>query len=440
MLEGLLIILGVCFLVLLGIAAYIYASPFINNFSRELFNKDELAEYHHALTHAQENAKNMLSKLDDAGLIDSNVSELVEKKTAQIFSTAENPPQEINNLRYLYTVAMRIELEELDSLKKIGLVPFYTYTDIKNTMRKVRDEWLDTSQKVFFDEDRAEDNFFKRTEAMIIGFLREKNWAAKILSKYQYQRLSARLRRNIAGVLMSKAVLDQLSQIQHEFDPEHVREVEEVYTARIQRRKQRIDDIVSEYPDFYLRYETRLLAELSLIAAKNDASLDYQKGMIGSKVYSAIEKKVIDALNDLPKVNQPIPKMDVNTLIGKVPLLNGLEDDVLEELASRMTAMHFLEDDIVIGKGDHGDALYIIHSGQIDVYRDDDEQANANLYAGDFFGEMGLLGDHVRTATAKASMTSTVLRLKRQDIIQLAEAEPELKSRLQEMQQRRQQY
>ena len=49
---------------------------------------------------------------------------------------------------------------------------------------------------------------------------------------------------------------------------------------------------------------------------------------------------------------------------------------------------------------------------------------------GDFFGETGLLSDHVRTATVKAMIPSTLLRLTRRDIIELAERTPEVNERL----------
>lgn len=56
----------------------------------------------------------------------------------------------------------------------------------------------------------------------------------------------------------------------------------------------------------------------------------------------------------------------------------------------------------------------------------------ARLRDGDFFGEMALLGDQVRTATVEASTPSTLLRLSRRDVLQLAGENPEIKQRLHE--------
>ena len=56
----------------------------------------------------------------------------------------------------------------------------------------------------------------------------------------------------------------------------------------------------------------------------------------------------------------------------------------------------------------------------------------AELKEGDFFGEMALLGDQVRTATVKIKEQTALLKLSRVDIMKIAENNPELKERLEE--------
>ena len=204
----------------------------------------------------------------------------------------------------------------------------------------------------------------------------------------------------------------------------------------LNRRKQRLNDINTEFPDFYLRYETHLLAKISLIAASHYAEEAYQHGEIGSKVFANIERRVREATTNLPTISNPVIKLEVSDLIGTVPLLNGLSEPVLQGLAKRVKAVTFLANDVVIGEGEKGDALYIINKGQVNVYKDN-EQAIAELRVGDFFGEMALLGDQKRTATVKAHTPSTLLRLRRKDVLDLAEDDPELKRRLEQIQESR---
>ncbi len=49
---------------------------------------------------------------------------------------------------------------------------------------------------------------------------------------------------------------------------------------------------------------------------------------------------------------------------------------------------------------------------------------------GAFFGELALLGDHVRTATVTALTPSALLRLTRREVVALASKNPEVRRRL----------
>ncbi|MEE9551751.1 MAG: cyclic nucleotide-binding domain-containing protein, partial [Gammaproteobacteria bacterium] len=137
------------------------------------------------------------------------------------------------------------------------------------------------------------------------------------------------------------------------------------------------------------------------------------------------------AISAVPPLTDAAPKRQASDWIGTIPLLKGLSTQVLESLAEHAKAVTFLADDVVIGEGERGDALYIITHGAVTVYKGDVNVAI--LKDGDFFGEMALLGDQVRTATVKAKNPSTLLRLRRRDVMQLAESDPDLKNRLEDI-------
>jgi CRP-like cAMP-binding protein len=113
-----------------------------------------------------------------------------------------------------------------------------------------------------------------------------------------------------------------------------------------------------------------------------------------------------------------------------VPLLNGLSRELLERLAAKAKAVTFLANDVIIGEGESGDALYIITHGRVSVLKG--QEVVAELRDGDFFGEMALLGDQVRTATVKAKVPSTLLRLRHRDVMSLVATDPELRHRLED--------
>ncbi len=108
-------------------------------------------------------------------------------------------------------------------------------------------------------------------------------------------------------------------------------------------------------------------------------------------------------------------------LIKLVPLFSGLPIKALERIAASAQSVNYLENDTIIGTGEPGDALYIITQGRVQILININNQleAVAELGAGDFFGEMALLGDHVRKADVHAITTCTLLRIRSQDVIKL---------------------
>jgi CPA1 family monovalent cation:H+ antiporter len=403
--------------------------PLIHRLGIDRFTEDEQADLKHGLIYAEAGARSILERFHQTGLISRGTRELILKRCEAVFDA--NTPDVNRDLdrRHLFTTVLRAEMDELKYLYEIGLIEHYIYLDIRNNLQRDR-EW-----RTGKGDDRSSGavtnlpGAFQRLENAIIKRMREHDWATGLLARYQYLRFSQSLQRDIAGVLTSARVLELLEQ-QQDHAVVLKNEVEKVYRDRLERRKQRLHDVALEFPDFYARFETRLISRVALNSAGLSAQESVQNGEIGAKVYAAIDKRIRMALSALPPITNPAPRLETSQLIGIVPLLNGLSSTVLTRLAQRATAVTFLANDEIIGEGEKGDALYIITHGQVEVFKEGSRIAE--LRDGDFFGEMALLGDQVRTATVKARIPTTLLRLTRRDVIALADSDPELKLRLED--------
>ena len=90
----------------------------------------------------------------------------------------------------------------------------------------------------------------------------------------------------------------------------------------------------------------------------------------------------------------------------------------LKDLAARMSIVSKKAGDVVFTEGDkNADSLYVVRSGGLTMYRSEGnvELAVAQIAAGGMAGEMALMGDSVRRESARATLASELLEIKRSD-------------------------
>lgn len=114
--------------------------------------------------------------------------------------------------------------------------------------------------------------------------------------------------------------------------------------------------------------------------------------------------------------------------LQSVPFFANLREDEAERLAQRLVVRHFDADQIIFHHGDPGGLLYIIIKGNVKISYltpDGQEALLAILGSGDFFGELALLDDSPRSATAEAIEPTETLTLHREDFIRYISDNPD---------------
>lgn len=92
--------------------------------------------------------------------------------------------------------------------------------------------------------------------------------------------------------------------------------------------------------------------------------------------------------------------------LGRLPLLDGASDAVVQRLASLMTSTQVRAGEVLVRQGAHNRQFLLIEEGNVVVERDGVHVAR--LGRGEFAGEISLLGDGIATATVTAE-TDVVL-------------------------------
>ncbi len=404
--------------------------PLMRKLGFDKFTDQEEIELQHGLKQSFSQAENILKIFKKANIIPRSTKKIIQEKTKKIFEVSESTSDTYTKTHYVKVTALRMEMKELKYLYDIGFLQYYTYMNMKILLQRESDN-LELNEKKNAEKNATiKQSPFIRLEKSIIKQLREHDFASSFLSRYQYLRFSQTLQRNIAGLLICKKVMEKIDSLD-DVEGEIKKNIINQYKQRHDRRKKRLEDISANFPEFYERYETRLFEKVSLNAADFFIREAYNNSEFGTKIFVNIKKRIDDAINELPKITDSIPVLQPREMIAMVPLLQGLSDKLIDQLSNRAKELTFLQGDLVIEQGEKGDSLYIINHGELTIYKTGHiDKPIAELKSGDFFGEMALLGEQVRTANVKVNKPTSLLRLTRKDVLLMAENEPELKNRL----------
>lgn len=114
-------------------------------------------------------------------------------------------------------------------------------------------------------------------------------------------------------------------------------------------------------------------------------------------------------------------------LLAEVPLFALLDDAEREFLASRVAIVDFQEGATMFNAGDPGASMFIVTSGTVKLYvktKTGEELILENATAGHFFGEISLLDQGPRTATAITMTPVKAIEIGRDDLDQLCRLNP----------------
>jgi CRP-like cAMP-binding protein len=124
---------------------------------------------------------------------------------------------------------------------------------------------------------------------------------------------------------------------------------------------------------------------------------------------------------------KPLFECEPIELLHGVPLFAGLEPDQLADLACRVHQVVFQKDEVILRRDEPGDCLYVIQQGRVRIElpsADGPPVVLRVLEAGEFFGEMALLDQKPRSASAVAMETTHTLSLRRDDFQEFLRISP----------------
>jgi CRP-like cAMP-binding protein len=112
--------------------------------------------------------------------------------------------------------------------------------------------------------------------------------------------------------------------------------------------------------------------------------------------------------------------MSIEGTLAKVPLFSRLSRRDLRRLARGAVSRHFGKGDIIVKEGEQAVVFYFVGSGSAEVVKGAEgtsPRVLGTLGPGDFFGEVALLDNYLRSATVRALEDTECVVLSRWDFL-----------------------
>ncbi|MDM8536314.1 cyclic nucleotide-binding domain-containing protein, partial [Desulfobacterales bacterium HSG17] len=119
-----------------------------------------------------------------------------------------------------------------------------------------------------------------------------------------------------------------------------------------------------------------------------------------------------------------IPVIEQIYLLKKTSLFSGLAGETLRPIAESFVDQKVQKNDIIFSQGDAADSFYLILSGTVQVSIDG--KPVRKMSDGDCFGELALLEYLPRSATVKALDNCKIMKLGKEDFLDLIHEYPEI--------------
>lgn len=114
-------------------------------------------------------------------------------------------------------------------------------------------------------------------------------------------------------------------------------------------------------------------------------------------------------------------KEDRHSLLKKLPVFKTLgrrEIIAVEKISYRR---EYAADEVIFRQDDPGLGMYIVERGTVSIIAENTGQVLTELQEGDFFGEIALLNESPRSASAKAKTSCTLICIFQPDVLDLVQ-------------------
>lgn len=220
------------------------------------------------------------------------------------------------------------------------------------------------------------------------------------------------------------------------FGPGIAAELEAMVAARLATVEQGLAALQLQYPEYAEVLQTQYLGRAALRLEDADYRTMHGESIISQEVLTTLERDIDARRRTMERPPRLDLRLNLPDLVARVPMFSGLEAARLSGIATLLKPRLALPGQLVVRRGERGDAMFFIASGAVDVLVPGLEQP-VRLGTGDFFGEMALLTRQRRNADVRAIGYTQLLVLDEKDFRRLVQRDGDLRAHIQTIAEKR---
>lgn len=121
---------------------------------------------------------------------------------------------------------------------------------------------------------------------------------------------------------------------------------------------------------------------------------------------------------------------NIFSVLKRIPIFTGLTYRELKSVERILHRRTYKEDEFIFKEYEPGVGMYIIESGKVNITLGKEQKLLVLLSNGDFFGEMALILEGQRTASAVAKEPTKLLGFFQPDLFNLLETAPKIGNKI----------
>lgn len=409
-------------------------SPIIKYFGLDKPTKDETYARELALLHSKRSVINKISNL-------KSIKRYYPEPYNRVLTKYKNEELALlNSLKNLEGVSNlekeAVIMREALLIEKNSYFETFTEGELSSLAMK------DLQHEVDKELDRLKQNeklFVNRFQLGRISYI-EKILSAmeKITHTYTTKTLTMRFEKAKATIKSAQEVAKFLHEKEIEFTELHLscQKILKDFMNLKKESERELAQISLNFPEYVDHVVENVIKMSSTKSEIYEIEKMYSLGQIPDVAYTTLINDLKKSMDRLTKIPPKVIDLDPELLLSKVSFFRHLDSTHLKALSKHLHFRTFLEDEVLIEEGTKGEELFFIRRGVVVVYvghRGDNKEdyvTLATLTSGDILGEMALITDDKRRASAKALSHGTALTLHKSHFKKFLEENPDLKDKI----------